>query len=297
MILRTAHFELHTAVLLFGASGLFGKLITASPVTIVFGRTVVAAVAIFIGLKLCHNRLSTSSHKSLFLMVLSGLVLALHWVTFFHAIQSSTVAIGLVGFATFPVFVTFLEPVLYGQKIRRVDIISAMLVVVGLLLVAPGFDLSDSGTVGLLWAVLSGALFAILTLINRHLVETNSAIVVAFYQHGAAALGLLPFVIIFGATADSSDIWLLLVLGVVCTALPHTLFIKSMAVLKAQLVSVVAGLEPVYGIVFAVLLLGEVPGIKTISGAAIVFGAVILAMNAHSVSTAAMPDKNDHPDA
>ena len=230
-------------------------------------------------------------------MVLSGLVLALHWVTFFHAIQSSTVAIGLVGFATFPVFVTFLEPVLYGQKIRRVDIISAMLVVVGLLLVAPGFDLSDSGTVGLLWAVLSGALFAILTLINRHLVETNSAIVVAFYQHGAAALGLLPFVIIFGATADSSDIWLLLVLGVVCTALPHTLFIKSMAVLKAQLVSVVAGLEPVYGIVFAVLLLGEVPGIKTISGAAIVFGAVILAMNAHSVSTAAMPDKNDHPDA
>ena len=294
--MRTAHFELHTAVLLFGVSGLFGKLISASPVTIVFGRTVFAAVAIFIGLKLCRSKFATASHKALFLMALSGLVLALHWVTFFHGIQSSTVAIGLVGFSTFPVFVTFLEPVLSGQKIRKIDVISAMLVSLGLVLVAPSFDLNDSGTVGLLWAVLSGALFAILTLINRHLVETNSSIVVAFYQHSAAALCLLPFVIIFGATLDSNDIWLLLVLGVACTALPQTLFIKSLAALKAQLASVVAGLEPVYGIVFAVLLLGEIPSIQTITGAAIVFGAVVLAMKAHSIPTGAMPDENDHTD-
>ena len=291
--MRIAHLELHTAVLLFGVSGLFGKLISAGPVTIVFGRTVFAAVAIFIGLKLCRSKFATASHNALFLMALSGLVLALHWVTFFHAIQSSTVAIGLVGFSTFPVFVTFLEPVLSGQKIRKIDVISAMLVSFGLLLVAPSFDLSDSGTVGLLWAVLSGALFAILTLINRHLVETHSSIVVAFYQHGAAALCLLPFVIVFGATLDSGNIWLLLILGVFCTALPQTLFIKSLSVLKAQLASVVAGLEPVYGIVFAVLLLGEIPSIQTITGAAIVFGAVILAMKAHSVPTRAMPDEND----
>jgi len=230
------------------------------------------------------------------LMALSGLVLALHWVTFFHAIQSSTVAVGLIGFSTFPVFVTFLEPVLSGQKIRRIDIISAMLVLLGLVLVAPGFDLSDSGTVGLLWAVLSGALFAVLTLINRHLVETNSSIVVAFYQHSAAALCLLPFVIIFGATLNSSDIWLLLVLGVACTALPQTLFIKSLAALKAQLASVVAGLEPVYGIVFAVLLLGEIPSMQTITGAVIVFGAVILAMKAHSIPESTAPNENDNND-
>ena len=291
--MRTAHLELHSAVLLFGVSGLFGKLIEANPVTIVFGRTVFAAVAIFIGLKLCRMKFATCSHKSLLLMALSGLVLALHWVTFFHAIQSSTVAIGLIGFSTFPVFVTFLEPVLYGQKIRRIDIISAMLVSVGLAIVAPGFDLSDSGTVGLLWAVLSGALFAILTLINRRLVETNSSFVVAFYQHGTAALGLLPFVIIFGAIPDSSNIWLLLILGVACTALPQTLFIKSLAVLKAQLASVVAGLEPVYGIVFAVFLLGEVPDMQTISGAVIVFGAVILAMKAHSIPESAVPSDNN----
>ena len=215
-------------------------------------------------------------------MTLSGLVLALHWVTFFHAIQISTVAVGLVGFSTFPVFVTFLEPVLYGQKFRSIDIISAVLVAVGLVIVVPGFDLTNSGTVGLLWAVFSGALFAILTLINRHLVETDSFSVVAFYQHSTAAVGLLPFVFVFGEAIDSSTIWLLLVLGVVCTALAQTLFIKSLTVVKAQLASVVAGLEPIYGIVFAALLLGEVPEIQTITGAGIVFGAVILAMKAHS---------------
>jgi drug/metabolite transporter (DMT)-like permease len=290
---RLAHIELHIAVLLFGVSGLFGKLISASPTTIVLGRTAFAAIAIFIGLKLCSIKLNLVSKKSLFTMSLSGLVLALHWVTFFHAIQISTVAIGLVGFATFPVFVTFLEPLLTDQKIRSIDIVSALLVTAGLILVAPEFDFTNSGTIGLLWAVLSGALFAVLTLINRHLVEANSFIIVAFFQHSVAALVLMPFVIYIGDLPNSNTIWLLLVLGVICTALPQTLFIKSLTALKAQLASVVTGLEPVYGIILAALLLDEVPNLSTILGAAIVFGAVILAMKAHSISGGAVPKDGD----
>jgi drug/metabolite transporter (DMT)-like permease len=290
---RVAHIELHIAVLLFGVSGLFGKLISASPTTIVLGRTAFAAIAIFIGLKLCSISLKLTSRKSLLIMSLSGLILALHWVTFFHAIQLSSVAIGLVGFATFPVFVTFLEPLLSGQKFRVIDIVSALLVTAGLILVAPDFDMTNSGTVGLLWAVLSGALFAVLTLINRHLVETNSFIVVAFFQHSIAALVLMPFVIYEGDIPDSNTLWLLLILGIICTALPQTLFIKSLAVLKAQLASVVTGLEPIYGIILAALILDEVPDLSTILGATIVFVAVILAMKAHSISGGGVPKKDD----
>lgn len=280
--MNKALLELNIAVLLFGISGLFGKLIAANPVIIVFGRTVFAALAISLGLKLFRVGMAASSRKVLLLMLLSGVVLMVHWVVFFYSIQISTVAVGLIGFSTFPVFVTFLEPMLNKQKFRKIDIASGLLVTVGLLFVAPGMDLSDSTTIGLIWAIASGALYAVLALLNRHLVETDSFMVVAFYQHSTAAVCLLPFVFSGGEMPDLQTIWLLLILGVVCTALPQTLFIKSLTVLKAQLASIVVGLEPVYGIVFAAMLLGEIPEMQTIVGAAIVFGAVVLAMKANS---------------
>ena len=281
--MRKAHIELHIAVLLFGVSGLFGKLVSASPVTIVFGRTAFAAMSIFIGLKIFRKGIATVPGKALLLMVVSGLVLAIHWITFFHSIQISTVAVGLIGYATFPVFVTFLEPLVSGQRIRGVDFASAALVVVGLLLVAPAFSLADKGLIGLMWAVFSGALFAILTLVNRRLVQDHSSITVVFYQLGTAALCLLPFVLGAEGSVDPGNLWLLLILGVVCTALPHTLFIKSLSVVKAQLASIVSALEPVYGIVLAIVFLNEVPDVSTALGALIVIGAVILAMTAHPV--------------
>lgn len=280
--MRTAHIELHFAVLLFGVAGLFGKLVSASPVTIVFGRTVFAAFAIFLGLRIFRMSIATGSGKALMLMLVSGPLLAIHWLTFFHAIQLSTVAVGLIGFATFPVFVTFLEPLVSGQKIRTIDIITAALVFLGLLLVAPAFSLSDKGTAGLMWAVTSGALFAVLTLINRNLVMKHSSTVVVFYQYCTAALCLLPVAVGIGELPDMKTLWLLLVLGVVCTALPHTLFIKSLSVLKAQLASVVTALEPVYGILLAIVVLDEIPDVSTAFGAVIVIGAVMLAMIAHS---------------
>ena len=116
---RLAQVELHLAVFLFGISGLFGKLIAAGPGTIVAGRTAFAAIAIYAGFRFFSRKITAGSKKTLAVMAASGFVLALHWVSFFHSIQISTVAIGLIGFATFPVFVTFAEPFLSGQSTRR----------------------------------------------------------------------------------------------------------------------------------------------------------------------------------
>ena len=117
--------------------------------------------------------------------------------------------------------------------------LSALIVVIGLLLVAPSFELSDAGTAGLAWAVVSGALFAALTLMNRPLVASNSFMAVAFYQQITAALVLIPLTLPPRQMPETRTLWLLLVLGVICTALPHLLFIKSLRALKAQLVSIV----------------------------------------------------------
>jgi drug/metabolite transporter (DMT)-like permease len=280
--MRTAHIELHVAVLLFGVAGLFGKLVTADPATIVFGRTFFAALVIFLGLRFYRVSLAVGSQKSLLWLVASGLVLALHWWAFFHAIQVSSVAVGLIGYATFPVFVTFLEPLFSAHKYRAVDFASAALVVIGLVFVAPAFSLADQGLIGLLWAVASGALFAILTLMNRRLVTVHSPFVVVFYQLSVACLCLLPIAVGTMSGLEAKNLWLLLTLGVLCTALPHTLFIKSLRVIKAQLASVVAALEPVYGIVLAAIFLREIPSLITLFGAALVFAAVALAMTAHA---------------
>lgn len=279
---RVATIQLHAAVFLFGISGLFGKLIPASALIIVLGRTAFAALTIVLGLKMFSAGMRASSRKSLVSIAVSGVLLALHWLTFFHAIQVSTVAIGLIGYATFPIFVTFLEPLLSSQRVRAVDVLSAFVVVIGLMLVAPRFDLSDSGMMGLIWAVVSGVLFAILTLYNRILVKENSVRVVALYQHASAALVLLPVVFIQAEVPQLNTVLLLLILGVFCTALPQILFIKSLAVLKAQFVSIVAGLEPVYGILFAAVFLSEIPELQTVIGACLVFGAVVIAMRVHA---------------
>jgi len=281
-MVRTAHIELHVAVLLFGVAGLFGKLVSASPAIIVFGRTFFAALVIFLGLRFYRVGLAISSRRALPVILASGLVLAVHWLAFFHAIQLSTIAVGLVGYATFPVFVTFLEPLLSGQKHRAIDFVSAALVVLGLVLVAPGFSLEDKGLVGLLWAIFSGVLFAVLTLMNRRLVANDPPFIVVFYQLSVAALCLFPFVVGKVTELDSRNLWLLLFLGVLCTAVPHTLFIKSLGILKAQLASVVSALEPVYGIALAIIFLHEIPELKTLLGAALVLGAVLLAMSAHA---------------
>lgn len=292
--MKKALLELNLAVLLFGISGLFGKIITANPVIIVFGRTIFAALAIAFGIVFFRLGATVSSKKAMLLMLLSGAVLMVHWVVFFYSIQISTVAVGLIGYSTFPIFVTFLEPLLYKQKFRIIDVTSGFLVSIGLLFVAPSMDLSDSTTVGLLWAILSGALYAVLALLNRRLVESDSFVVVAFYQHSTAALFVLPFVALQETFPDTPTLFLLLILGVLCTALPQTLFIKSLSILRAQLASIIASLEPVYGIALAALLLGEIPEFRTVGGAVIVFGAVVLAMRAHSkVEVSSSAGKND----
>ena len=269
--------SIHVAVLLFGVAGLFGKFLELSPVTIVTGRTLFASLALALtvfGLKLGFRIIHSKDQLSFILM---GAILAVHWVTFFHAIQVSTVAIGLLTFASFPIFVTFLEPVFFGERLRRFDVFIAALVVAGLVLVIPDFDLSNNLTRGAMWGTLSGFTFALLAILNRKFVTHYPALKIALYQDFIACLFLLPFVA--GDTlAITGPQWAqLFLLGVVFTALAHSLFISGMREVRAQLASVIACLEPVYGVALAVVLLEEVPPVRVMAGGALILGAIAYA--------------------
>lgn len=219
--------------------------------------------------------------------MLQGLLLAVHWLFFFHSIQVSTVAVGLISFSTFPMFTTFMEPFFFKERLRAKDILASVLVFAGTCLVIPSFDLSDDITKGAVTGILAGFTFALLTLLNRRNVIRTKAICAAFYQNTFASLFLLvPAFLIQSAGPSPRDIVLLSILGIFCTGLAHTLFIRSLGYIRAQTAGIVTGLEPVWGIVFAFFILKEVPGIQTLAGGVVIITASVMAQMDHQTSNA-----------
>lgn len=269
--------EIHIAVLLFGLAGLFGKLLLLTPLVIVCGRTLFATLTLGVILFFSKTQIRTKSIQDLAVLVLLGAILAVHWITFFQSIQVSTVAVGLLTFSTFPLFVTFMEPYFFKEKLYVFDMLMAGAVLLGLVLIVPSFDFQNHVTQGAFWGIISGFTFAVLSILNRKYVSTYPSTVIVFYQNGVAAVILIPFFLYKDLNLQPSDYVLLAVLGVFCTALAHVLFIQSLLKIKAQLASIIACLEPVYGIIFAFAILGEVPALRTIAGGFVILGTIIIA--------------------
>ena len=271
----TALVSLHAAVALFGFAALFGKWLALPPTAIVLGRTVVAAAALAI-LALARHSYARSDRG----LAVNGVVLAVHWVTFFEAIRVSTVAIGLLGYATFPLFVLVLERALLGARFGGREAATAVVSVAGLVVLVPTLDASDATLRGLAWGTLSGATFAWLAVRSRRHAQSHAPEVVALWQNAFAALVLVPIVAVQSDSMPvpaARDIAMIVVLGLACTALAHTLFIASLRRVTAHTASVVATLEPVYGIALAAWLLGEWPTPRTLLGAALILGAALVA--------------------
>ncbi|HCH23581.1 MAG TPA: EamA family transporter [Oceanospirillaceae bacterium] len=286
--------QLHLSVLLFGTAALIGKLVDLPAMQLVLGRTLFGALALAAFMALLKHtsqtrwwpsQTVTSTPKLVGYLLCSSLVLVGHWWSFFYAIQVSGVGVALVGFSAFPVFVTLLEALLQGRKVDAKDGFTTLLVVLGLWLVAPAISWHNSAFQGLVWGVLSGALFAVLALQNKSLVHVFGGIKLGFWQQVLAALMCLLLVDLpalisgLGSTSPvptAKDLVYLLVLGIGLTALPHVMFIACLKQVRAHTAAIVASLEPVYAIAFAWLLLAEQPAITTLAGALIILLAVVL---------------------
>ena len=262
-------------------TGLFGKFLTLSPLLIVQGRTVFAFGALFLALFFLRKKIFFSDLREWLWLALSGSILGVHWIAFFQAIQVSTVAIGLLSFASYPLFTTLLEPLFFREALQRRNIFAALIVICGLYLMATSTeDTSDilSGAVvqGLLWGLGAGLGFALLTLLNRGHVRKHSPLLLTCWQNGFAALVLLPWSFSASWIISGKDWGLLFILGVVCTVGGHTLLINGLRHVRAQVASLlIAGLEPVFAIVFALFLLGEIPSVQTLLGGILIVGTTV----------------------
>ena len=274
---RTALGALHIGAWMFGLTGVFGKLAAASAAVIVLGRAGFAVIALagFAALSR-RTRWYSLTLKDARSLLISGGLLAAHWVSFFVAVKVAGVAIATLGFASFPAFTVLLEGLIFRERIRFNEGVLVMLVSVGLILVTPSFDLASQATEGLLWAIASGLTFSLLSLNNRANAGRVPAVQAAMWQNAVVALCLLPFAAPQLSTVRPLD-WLWIgLLGVLCTGVAHSLFVASLAVIKARTAAVVFALEPVYGITLAWLLFHETPTLRMLLGGALIIIAIVV---------------------
>jgi len=269
--------EIHVAVFLFGFPGLFGKWLALPPALIVFGRVLFASLALAGVMAAGRRPFRVAPRRDLALLAVCGLVLAAHWTVFFKSVQVSSVAVGLLAYSSFPVFTAFLEPLLARERWDPASLVFALLCVLGIGLIVPGFDLSNAVVRGVLWGLAAGLSFAFLSVLNRRLASRHASVAVAFYQDLFAVLFLLPAVIRSGLPFSGRDWALVAALGVFCTAAAHTLFIEGMKGVGARTASVLSSLEPVYGILLALVFLKENPSLRTVSGGVVVLAAAAAA--------------------
>ena len=266
-------------------TGLFGKFLTIAPLLIVQGRSIFAFGTLLIALVVMRKKLFFQDYREWIWLMVSGSILGIHWIAFFEAIQVSTVAIGLLSFASYPLFTTLLEPLFFKEVLRRQNVVAALIVICGLAIMAtsseePNAIISGSVIQGLLWGLLAGFGFSVLTLLNRGYVRNHSPLLLTCWQNGFAALVLLPWSLSESWMISGKDWGLLFILGVICTVGGHTLLINGLRHVKAQIASLlIAGLEPVGAIVFALFLLGEIPSLQTLLGGLLIVGTTFLITN------------------
>lgn len=267
---KRALIELNIAVLLSALTALFAKIIDLPVNQIILGRSLVAIVALYFFIRLQGGNLRLDSWKSLWFLLGSGFLLGLHWLTYFHSIQLSTVAIGMVSLYTYPVITIILEPFFDRQRHQLTDVFVGFVVFAGVCLMTPEWKLSNQTSLGIFWGVLSALIYSVRNILVRRYVQSIPGTHVMFFQILATILMLLPFMSLNAAQFDPGQIGNLIVLGSVFTALHHTLFARCLKQLKVKTASVIATIQPVLGTALAWGILFERPDVRTVLGGLLV---------------------------
>lgn len=254
---------------------MFPKLIDLPVPQIIWGRSVVAAAALGLFLRATGQSLRPGGRRELGLVLAIGLCLAAHWLTYFQAIRVSTVAVAIIALHTYPFITILLEPWMSGERLRLMDVGLGVVVLVGVAIMTPGFQWANPATQGVVLGVVSAFFFALRNLGTRWAIRRMSGSALMFHQTWVVALVLTPWAWIRPDRLEVDSVGWLVLLGVVFTALPQTLFTSGHRHLRAKTVSILATLLPVYGALSAFLLLGERPAGRTLVGGAVVLAAVV----------------------
>ncbi|OLF73649.1 permease [Pseudoalteromonas haloplanktis] len=264
---------LHIAVLLFGGTALFAKLIGLNALDITAYRAAIAGVAICVLLTLQKKPIKLHRAKDYVIAILLGVAVGIHWVTYFAGMQLAGITVGMLAFFTYPVITVFLEPLFNKSKPKAKDIISAVVVIIGIYLLIPNVNLGDDITLGVVTGVVSALFFAIRNITHKRYFSEYGGPQTMFYQTLVASLMLCAFIEVPITQINDTDLILLLIAGVVFTAMPHSLFAASLKNLSAATAGLISCLQPLYGTILAIIILHERPSVMTLIGGALIVSA------------------------
>jgi drug/metabolite transporter (DMT)-like permease len=275
-----SYINLHLIVFIWGFTAVLGALITITADAIVWYRMLLAAgfLFFFIILKKKTFRIPL---KSFLTLTFVGFLIAMHWVTFFHAIHVSNVSITLSVFSLGAFFASILEPLFYGRKVLWYEVFFGLIIIAGLGMI---MQVEVNYLSGMLYALVSIILGVLFTLMNGKLIQNHDATVISFYEFIAGVFFIsLYFLYQNKFTADffvlSFSNWaLMLILASICTAYAFTASVKVMKKLSPYTVMLTTNLEPVYGIILAYFIIGgkEKMSFSFYVGAVIIIITVIL---------------------
>jgi drug/metabolite transporter (DMT)-like permease len=253
---------LHFSIILFGLTAILGAVNSLSAIPLVWWRILLTVLSLGLFAKL-KSIFKLVSFKNILFICGTGIIVSLHWITFYGSIKASNASVGVLALAATPLFTGFLEPLVQGRKIDPVEVLLSLLIIPGMAIIFQTlpFHFLDGFLIGLLSAFFA-ALFSSL---NQYLAQFSDAITLTFLELGSGLLVLtlyIPIWISFNPietlTPQGLGDWVsLILLALVCTSLAYSLTLHAMKKLSAFTVTLSMTLEPIYGITFAWFLLKE----------------------------------------
>jgi drug/metabolite transporter (DMT)-like permease len=250
---------LHLVVLIFGFTAILGKLITIPSDQLVWYRMFFATCSLAVYLVLMKKSFKMK-RIGILKTIGVGFIIAAHWVFFFEAIKQSNVSIALAATATGSLFTALLEPIFFKRKLHFYELLLGSIVLLGLYFI---FQFETDNSLGIWLGVLAAFLASLFTVMNGQLIKQYDSTIISFYELGGGVIAITMYFLIFSRSSlpnfqlSSSDWLWMLVLAIVCTAFAFVASVKVMEELTPFTVSLSINLEPIYGILLALLIFGE----------------------------------------
>jgi len=276
-----AYAMLHLAVVLFGFTAILGALIRLPALSLVWWRVLISSISLAFIIR-GFGFLRTMPRIQILRFTGIGSIIALHWVAFFASVKLAGASVCLVCMATTCLFLSILEPLLFKKTFRRIDFLVALLIIPGMVMVVQNIDASRY--TGVLAGLVSAMLAALFSVLNKKYISDAKVWHISWIEMTSACLSLSLILILIYPWNAGMRIWpeamewpYLLILGVLCTTVAHAMSLFSLQHLSAFALNLVINLEPVYGILLAVVILNENKDLNLgfYCGAALILMAVI----------------------
>ena len=250
------YLHLHFLVFIAGFTAILGELITISAIPLVWYRMIIALVLMFIYIKITKVNVKIPS-KDIAKLSLAGIIIALHWITFFASIEASNISIALSMFSTGAFFASIIEPIVFKRKIIGYEMLFGLVVIIGVVIITQS-ELKHLE--GILLGIVSAFLSASFAVLNGKFLKEFTATTISFYEFisGIVFITILMFVFGYGYTPEifqlsNEDIGYLFILGSICTAYAFIGSVYVMHYVSPYTVMLTYNLEPVYGILLALI--------------------------------------------